>query len=100
MRVPELKELATKAGVAVPAKSTKDKIIALLLESPSVAPLLGSGAESAPAAPAPTIGATPSSAAEPAHVAKPLDTKDAAPAASNAVCIIAVYFNVLSNVGS
>ncbi|EJU04477.1 hypothetical protein DACRYDRAFT_21009 [Dacryopinax primogenitus] len=55
MRVPELKELATKAGINVGAKLTKDKIISLLLESPNVAPLLGitSAGTALPAAPEP-----------------------------------------------
>ncbi|KZO95645.1 hypothetical protein CALVIDRAFT_564681 [Calocera viscosa TUFC12733] len=127
MRVPELKELATKAGLNVAAKLTKDKIIALLLESPNTASLLDgaptNGAPAAPSsdepapasapaptvkpapakgsiddllapppefdwsagAPAPTVGAQPTSTTEPAHVAKPVEVHDPTPAASNAL---------------
>ncbi|KZT56560.1 hypothetical protein CALCODRAFT_483822 [Calocera cornea HHB12733] len=70
MRVPELKELATKAGLNVAAKLTKDKIIALLLESPNVSSLLDG---------APSSGAAASSdsneASAPAPAAKPAPAK-------------------------
>lgn len=41
MRVAELRDVATKAGIQVPAKMTKDRIIALLITRPDIESLIG-----------------------------------------------------------